>query len=206
MGAMLGFGLWSSSTAKRTAVLAASREISAGSTISVSDLRRVDVSTGGGVATVPAGESDRVVGKVARITIPAGGLLSAAQVSDTSPLGAGEAVVGVVLSPGELPTTDLRVGDRVEVMSVDNTNGSGSTSASGVSGAVTVASVFGVEQSSADGSGQSTDVSLLVSQRSAGQVAAAAGAGRVRLLLLPPTGPVDIGPAGSSSSSGGSGS
>jgi hypothetical protein len=197
VGAMAGFGIWSSSLGHRQAVLAATHEIPAGATITASDLRRVDVGSGGGVATIPASQTERVIGQRARLTIPSGGLLTGDQLATGSLVPDGDAVTAVVLPPGAIPISGLRIGDRVGVVAASSQGqGGGTTSTSGDRTAsaddqaslVATATVFGVDQPPSNGATPGTAVSLELPQDEAAEVATLAGRGNVRLILLPSIG------------------
>lgn len=171
-GSGLAMALWASSLSDRVSVLAAAREVPAGQRIEAADLRVVDVAADSGLAILPAGRRDEVVGQLAVLTIPRGALVQRAQIQGGSAIPEGSAVVGVALKPGAVPVGDLRVGDRVSVVRV----------AQNAAEELGEATVFAVRPDTATNSG--TVVSLLVAQRRATAVAQAAGLDQVRLVLL----------------------
>lgn len=179
-GSALGFGLWASSLDERTPALVAARTIDAGSVVTAEDVREADVS-GTGVAFVPADRASVVLGRVATSDIPEGALLHPEAFSDVLGIDEGNAVVGVALQPGAVPTPQLRVGDRVNVVAV------GGTDPSAPKGVLATAQVFAVEI--LDDSTRTAVVSLEVPAGDSAPVAEAAGDDRLRLVLLPPSSP-----------------
>lgn len=191
VGAMLGFGIWSSSLGSRREVLVAAREVPAGRVVGERDVRTARIGTSDAVATVPATQRSLVVGRTAKTTIPSGALISRDQVTSGSALTRGRALVGVVLGPGAVPAGGVRPGDRVEVVSAPTGASATGTGESGTAVAVAVVSSVEPVPVSASSSG-GVSVALEVDQPDAVGVATAAGSGRVRLVVLPPTGPVDV--------------
>jgi SAF domain len=98
--------------------LALAHDVAKGETIERSDLRVVRVAADTGVATVPAGDLRRVIGKAAATDLPRGSLLARAQVlADGGRLvTTDEAVVGANLSPGAAPRGDVAPGTSILVV------------------------------------------------------------------------------------------
>jgi hypothetical protein len=115
VGALAG-GLAFGSGRDSHRILVAARPIEAGTVMSASDVRTIDVSGTPGFASIGPGDLNRVVGRVAGVPIGAGNVITADvfRARQSAPDGSG--LVGVVLDPGALPTPDLRYGDVVEVM------------------------------------------------------------------------------------------
>jgi hypothetical protein len=112
----LGFAVWARSLGNRHPVLAAAHTVQAGEVIHSDDLKVVRVAADGGVSTVPAGDKRQLVGKVAATPLFAGALVTGDEVSRSAPLGPNDAIVGVLVKPGQAPIADLRVGTTVEVV------------------------------------------------------------------------------------------
>jgi hypothetical protein len=106
------------SAGNRVEVLALANDVAKNQTIEADDLTRVRVGSDGGVDTVPASRFDEVVGRVAAMDMPAGGILSPGQLrpSGENALADGEAVVGLKLAPGAAPLGQLRPGASVKVV------------------------------------------------------------------------------------------
>lgn len=176
---VLGVAALVSSVGDRSPVLVAARRIPEGATITRGDLRQGEIGAEG-VATIAVGEVDRVVGRRATAAIAEGDLISSGKLRSGPALGEGSAVVGVELGPGELPVAGLEVGARVAVV-----DGGGTDAASGAPPEGTVLAtgeVFAVGVASV-ATGK-VAVSVVLAEDEAPRVAAAAGAERVRLVLL----------------------
>ncbi|MGF7235111.1 MAG: SAF domain-containing protein [Frankia sp.] len=182
----------------RKAVLAVARPVAAGTTITDADMRVVRVSAQG-LSLLPASERAAVVGRIAAVDLAPGTTLSASEVTGTAIPGAGQALVGVLLKPGQLPGRPLVPGDRVQL--VTNASSAGSTTAASSSsdgsssdggagsaaGTTRTAAVVDVTPVAAAADG-SRVIDLQVSAADAPTVEADAAAGRLGVVLLPRAG------------------
>ena len=173
----------------RISVLRAARTIEAGQVLTADDFQVVDVAIDGNAQVVSAKDRDTLVGLTAPARIPSGSLVSPADFEAGVGLPAGTVVVGAVLQAGEIPTGELRVGDRVLVLS---TAGQGQAAELGEA---TVFSVNGAGSASTDPaaanaqvSSTATFVSLAVPKAMSKKVAQAAAGQRIRLVYLPAEG------------------
>jgi flagella basal body P-ring formation protein FlgA len=167
------FALLYRSAGERDLVLVVQRDVPAGRTITADDLATRQVSTDGGIATVPAGQRSAVIGQAAAVDLVAGGLLSASQVGPPRDLADGEAIVALALPDGETPT--VADGDTVQLVLTD-------AAGEGGSGGEVIAEARVVEVA-VDGGG-SLSVSVAVDERRAAEIASAAAADRVRLVRV----------------------
>lgn len=173
-GAVLGVGVWMAS-ASSVEVVAARTAIERGAVISDADLSVTRVAVDPSVPVVPAAQLRGLLGKRAASDVAAGTLLSPAQVTDALPPGAGESVVGVALTTGQLPAEPLRRGDRVRLVQTPVVQGEVPATQ------VTIdAEVQSITQAA---DGQTTVVDLLVPSTRAAEVAARAATGRVAVVL-----------------------
>ena len=191
--AAIVFALWASSLGNRTAVIVAGRDIPAGATVELDDLRAVEVATGPGADFVPMSDLESVVGHTVRSAIPEGSALHPDLVSASSPLDRNMAVVGIVLQPGEYPIAHLSPGQSVGVVlngdaqpnSIWDDSPATRTAASREDAAsmarATVAEVSEVLESGQE----ALFASLLASVDDAISISKAAVSGDVRLILLP---------------------
>lgn len=205
-GCAVGALVWANASRSRTPVLALATDISRGEALERGDVRIVNVDADTDVRSVPATSLDNFVGSVATADLEAGTLLTPAQFSAGAALGAGESVVGAALDVGEYPVPDLRTGDRVDAYLMPTASAAvrdGSSLAPDGAQAEAVSpeavdpteptgdaldvrllagdvEVFDVAQTQS-----SVFVSLRVPTELAGDVAAAAGLGRLRLVLVP---------------------
>lgn len=106
------------SAGDRREVVALSHDVDRLETITRSDLRVVRMSSDTDVTTVDASRIDTLVGRVAGTDLVAGSLLNPDQlVADGRQLlGEDEAVIGVLIGPGDSPTRVLRRGTPVLVV------------------------------------------------------------------------------------------
>jgi hypothetical protein len=181
VGCALVFADISLRTGRGQEVLVVSEPVAAGQLVTAGDLRAVKLSATGGVASVPAGDEQAVVGQPAAVALAAGSVLTRADVGASAGVGAGFDVVAVALKPGAYPPA-LAAGARVQLVPVassSSSSGSGSTATTG-SGPVG-ATVLAVEAPSAT-SGSPAVVSLEVARSDADEVASLAAAGEVALV------------------------
>ena len=191
-----------SSANHQTPSLIVVQTIQEGQRISGTDLGQASVAISAGVSPIPVASAALLAGKRAAVTIPAGSLLTLADVAGSAPIAAGEAVVGMALKDGEYPSAGVESGDQVMIVqsaspgapatatATDTGSGSGSGSQDGGGSATGVlvpqATVFDVGPPSANSSnGASLLVSVEVSTTLAAEVSTAASAGEVSLVLLP---------------------
>jgi Flp pilus assembly protein CpaB len=171
---IVGFGLGGAvlyaAAGGRQSVLAMAREVPAGARIGDQDLRVVQVAADSSLTPVPASARSQVVGRLARVGLVPGTLLTPAHLA---PKGegppAGQSVVALLLTFGQAPA--LSPGDRVLVVApAQNLSVS--------------AQVFSVDRRS-----QSSDdvrVSLLADDANAGRIASIAAAkGEISIVLRP---------------------
>ena len=198
----------------QTQVVIVTTTIEQGQRITGSDLGQTGASISGGVTAIPVADASELSGERAAVTIPSGSLLTAGDVTGAPAIEPGDAVVGLALTPGQLPSSGLTTGDSVMIVqtaspgtalgAVANSSGdpssdspSGSSTAvgnsdgaeSGVGGAtgvlVPAAVVFDVESPTAANSSDSLLVSVEVASTLAAGVSTAAAADQVSLVLLP---------------------
>ncbi len=202
-------GLYASAGHK-TAVLVVTRTIEAGQPMTGGDLGQASVSVPAGLSTIPVSAASQLAGKRAAVTIPAGSLLTAGDVSGSSPVPPGDAVVGIALKPGQLPSVGLVAGDQVMVVQTDSpgtpvpasdtdsdtVSGADSDTSSGAESSTDIgvastgvlvaqATVYDVEAPPISDTADTDLVSVVVSSTLAAPVATAAAADQVSLVLLP---------------------
>ena len=173
VGFALAAVLWQANATQRDPVLAVASAVSRGEVIEAADVRVVYVGSDQPIATLSEADASRVVGRVAATDLPAGTLLTAAQVTDPQTVKAGEGVVGLALDPGQFPAMRLAPGDVVNVVA----GGQAGDGAVLTEAAV----VFAVEDLGGQGR---RFISLRTSEQAANRVAAAADDGPVRLVLV----------------------
>lgn len=175
LGALLGGWAWTTTTNTQD-VLVARHTIEQGSVIQADDLAPVQIGTDPALQVVTASDLDKIVGQRAAFDIAAGGTLTPDSFTAAVVPGAGESVVGVALTPAQVPGIGLQYGDHVRVVA---TPAEGDAAPAGTPLA-TDATVVGVHVS--DETGQSV-VDLLVPQADAAVLATRIATGNVALVL-----------------------
>ena len=161
----------------RVEVLAVATDIGRFDVIDRSDLRVVTIGEDTDVASIPASRLDELIGRVASTDIVAGGLLVAGQLLPAGDrlVTADEAIVGVLVGPGDSPTTGMTRGAVVSVVI---------RPAAGTNGTVAevpgwIAGIGGEVSSSGD-----RPVEVVVARSEAARVSAAAADRRVTIVVL----------------------
>jgi hypothetical protein len=166
----------------RTAVLAVARPVTAGHPITGQDLTEVRISVDPALRAVPASERSRVVGQVATVDLLPRSLLTREALATASVPGAGQAIVGVALKAGQMPSA-LKAGDHVMLVLTPPAGSGGTAAPPGPAGRVLVedAEVFDLRQAETD---QATVASVVVARGEAADVARAQATGQVSLVLV----------------------
>jgi hypothetical protein len=165
-----------------TRVLVLARSVDAGHVLTSTDLREVRVSSGDGVATVPASSEGSVVGRTVAVPLAEGSLLNSNALGSGRALHSGEAVVGLALKPGMFPP-GVAAGDHVRVVDTTSASGTSGTPRSAAGGATGV--VLAIQSNTAAAGDGSAVVSLQLDDGAADSVAQLASAGHASLVLVP---------------------
>jgi hypothetical protein len=186
-------GIYTANVGHRHPVLVVVRAVNAGTVIGNADLGEARISADPSVHAVPVSQRDRIVGRVAGVNLVPGTLVTTGQLARGPRLDAGQAVVGLALKAGQLPS-GLRPLDPVMLVQTVGAGGTGvsgtgvsgtgvSGSGAGSSGTVLVpqATVDSIEPSA---DGQTTVVSVMVANWAAAAVAGAGARGEVSVVLL----------------------
>lgn len=174
----LGFAVAASRLDHRSSVLALARPVTVGQVLSAADLRVVPVSVGSGVDSIPASASGSVVGRSMAVSLPAGALLTRAELGSATVPGAGDAIAALAVKPGQFPP-DLAAGAHVHLIATANA-GPQANAVPGVPSAGWAATVTGVQ---ALDSGQGSVVTVLLGEADALRVAAL-GSGLVSVVVV----------------------
>lgn len=113
----LGFAYIYESSTNYASVVAVAQPIARGSVVTQEQLRVVQVPEGFSTQTLAADALDDLVGRTALTDLPMGSFPLASHVGD-NPLPGGEALVGLRLTHGQLPTAALPAGTAVELVGV----------------------------------------------------------------------------------------
>lgn len=172
VGCALAAVLWHANATQRDAVLALAADVPRGEVVEASDVRVVYVGSDEPLVTLTKGQATLVVGHVAVADLRAGTILTAAHVADPQRVEAGEGVVGLALDPGQFPAMGLAPGDLVNVVTTGEDEGTVLAEA---------AVVFAVEELGGQGR---RFISIRTSEAAANEIAAAAEAAPIRLVLV----------------------
>ncbi len=132
-------GLYASA-GHRVPIVAVVRPVHQGQAISSSDLGEATASISGSVQPIPYSAVGSVVGKQAAVGLVPGSILTTGDISTASPIPANDAIVGIALKPGQLPSAGVIPGEQVMVVQTGQpgspapglpNSGSSSTSSSG---------------------------------------------------------------------------
>ncbi len=159
-----------------SAVIGIRQDVPRGSVIQRDDLMVVDITPDPSLKTVAAGQLSAEVGKHATQDLSAGSVLTPAQVTDQTLPATGDSLVGVSLSPAQLPSQPLQPGDNVRLVVTPRQQDDPPDQAPRAVSATVVSSSHIGDQ------GQVV-VNVTVPQTSAAQLAAAAATGRLALVL-----------------------
>ena len=159
-------------------VLAATDTIYRGQEITADMVGPVEVDAGPGVATVPAGSLEQVIGMRAALDIAAGGLITAEAVTDEAAPGPGQGVVGIPLTARQLPSVGIAPGSTVELINTPRDGDDPGQLEQPGAVAATVLSTS-VEETTGD-----AIVNVVVPEDIARQLAARAATGRISLIVV----------------------
>jgi hypothetical protein len=168
---------WLVTTAGNTVtVLAVRADVDRGEVIGADDLMDAHLPADPAIDPIPSSDLDSVVGKVAARDLTAGSILTRSSTTPDQIPGVGQSFVAVTLTPGQLPSTDLRSGDAVRIVNTPRPQDD-LPQTNAVSIDATVVAV----RELADLGQVVVDVS--VPSRSAADLAVMVGTGRVALIL-----------------------
>lgn len=177
IGAAIAAWGWTATTTSE-AVVAARTTIPRGAVITADDLTTTQISGDNTLKVVPGDDVDELVGKRAALDIAAGGLLTPEMTTDDNMPPAGRSIVGVSLTPAQVPAITPRSGDKVRLVA---TTGEGGETSSGTP-LTTSAEVI---DSSTDEVSGNTVVNVLVPYADAAVLADRASTGNIALVVDP---------------------
>ncbi len=157
-------------------VLGVRQTVERGDTITREDLMVVQISVDPALQPLSATEIDSVVGKVAAMDMPAGGVVTSEQIAATAIPAEGQSIVGISLSAAMLPAGQLKVGDPVRVVTTPGQQGEITDEEPDAIDAT----VVGIAQEETTGN---TIVNVQVPYADAPAVAARAATGKVAVVL-----------------------
>lgn len=177
VGAAIAAWGWTATTTSE-AVVAARTTIPRGAVITADDLTTAQISGDNALKVIPGDEVDELVGKRAALDIAAGGLLTPEMTTNDNMPPAGKSIVGISLTPAQVPAITPRSGDKVRLVA---TTGEGGETSS-ASPLTTSAEVI---DSSTDEVSGNTVVDVLVPYADAAVLADRASTGNIALVVDP---------------------
>jgi len=175
LGCLLGAWAWSATTNTQE-VLAARSTIHRGEVITAEDVERIRISADPALSPLPASAYDDVIGRRAALDIAAGGLLTTDSTADAPMPPQGQSIVGISLTPAQVPAMPMYGGDRVRIIVTPGANGEVQSGAPQFTTAVVVDTFL-------DETTGNTVVNVLVPYADAAVLAARAATGNVALVL-----------------------
>lgn len=173
----LGFMAALNSSGESTQVLAVAARVDRGEQIAPEDLTTVEVPEDTTLTALNADQFESVVGQYATVDLLPGATLTTDSLAAEITPAPGSSVVGLALTPGQMPSQALRAGDQVRL--VDTPPSQGDPPPSSPS---TIAATVLSATPTADSSG-TIIVDLLVEDDIAPDLAARAATGRVVLVI-----------------------
>jgi len=177
VGAAIAAWGWTATTTSEPVVVARTT-IPRGAVITADDLTTTQISGDNTLKVVPGDDLDELVGKRAALDIVAGGLLTPEMATADNMPPAGQSIVGVSLTPAQVPAVTPRSGDKVRLVA---TTGEGGEISSGTP-LTTSAEVI---DSSTDEVSGNTVVNVLVPYADAAVLADRASTGNIALVIDP---------------------
>lgn len=164
-------------SADRVEVIGVAGDVAVGEQIQASDLVRVQIVADPALSPMSWSEASLVVGEYAAVDLRSGTLLTANSVTTARVPPPGKALVGVSVKAGQMPSSALGAGDKVQLVTVAATADSSTKVPAPVN--ATVYRIGGAA------SGGFYPVDVIVAQGDAARVASDAAAGRIVIVLLP---------------------
>lgn len=177
LGALGGlFAVRSVSTAH--SVLAVRQSVPRGQVITANDVMSVSIGVDPALQSLPAEQLGSVVGQTAAVDMPAGSLVTPADLTSAAVPSRGNSLVGISLTSGMLPAGVLRVGDPVRIILTPGQGASPQAST-----ATPVAATVQGLTTTAGATNPTTVVNVQVPAAQAAQVAAWASTGKAAIVL-----------------------
>jgi len=117
LGALLSYVIYSQ-VANQAAVVAVTKTVHRGQTVTAADLTTVNLSSSAGVDMVPAEQLDQLVGHRAVYDLVGGSLLPVGAVADVLVPQPGRAVVGIRLVSGRAPSGEIPPGSPLRLVAL----------------------------------------------------------------------------------------
>lgn len=117
LGALGGVFLFQTAS-NATQVFVAAGDIPRGQTIEKEDLTTISIAASQTTTAISATDADEILGTIANVDIPAGGLITRTSTTTGLAVPEGKALIGITLQPGRLPAQQLTAGDNVVLVPI----------------------------------------------------------------------------------------
>lgn len=158
-----------------TSVLAVRAEVQRGAVINDGDLATASVIPDPNLHTIPADQLATVVGQRAAVDLAPGSLLTPDSVTTAMVPGPGQSLVGITVSPAQMPAEPLQAGDKVRIVDTPRPQDDPPNVAPPALAATVVSTSY------QDDTGN-TVVDVTVPQAASAQLAARAATGRIAIV------------------------
>ena len=175
LGCLLGAWAWNATTSTEE-VLAATNTIHRGEVITADDIQRIRISGDPALEPLPASTYDEIIGQRAALDISEGGLITTESTTDSPMPPEGQSIVGISLTPSQVPGLPMHGGDKVRIIVTPAANGDAPTGTPQFTEAQVVDTTI-------DETTGNTVVNVLVPYADASVLAARAATGNVALIL-----------------------
>ncbi|KDA06953.1 hypothetical protein DC31_00235 [Microbacterium sp. CH12i] len=163
-------------TSQTVSVLTIKSDVQRGEAITQEDLTTISIAGGQSTDTLTASQASTVVGQVAAVDLPAGSLVTSANVLDTLPVPENHSIVGIALTTSQLPSYRLSAGDAVRLVDTPVAQGEPPTEDPTTFKATVFTSTY-------DETNQVWIIDVVVPTREAASIAARAATQRVSIVL-----------------------
>ncbi|GGA67819.1 hypothetical protein GCM10011490_17990 [Pseudoclavibacter endophyticus] len=157
-------------------VVVAAADLAKGDVIEATDLGSIEIVGGQHTNAIPAADAATLIGQHAAVDLPAGSLLTTGTVQGSLPVEPGTSIVGVAVAVGQVPSSGVRAGDRIRLVSTPVAQGEPPVEAPLTIDAV----VFATRTDDRTGA---LVVDVVVPTGVAADVAARAATGRISIVL-----------------------
>ncbi len=174
----LGVGYLVQSAGQTRSVFVSATELERGDVVTASDLTTIEVPKSEVVEAFGGEEADSLIGQYLTTALPKGSLMGPAVIAASAPVDKGTSIVGVALTPAQLPPYPLVAGDSVRIIETPISQGDPpATTPKAIPAKIVKVSAANDEQ------GGSAIVAVVVDKDQAADLAARAATGRVALVL-----------------------
>lgn len=175
---LAGIGIYFGVTnmTRTVSVMATNTDVARGDTITVEDLKPIELSGGQNLDTIKAANAQDLVGTTALVDLPEGTLLTTKNVGEGLEVPSSSSIVGVTVTSAQMPAYPLAAGDKVRIVETPVNQGDPPIDTPKSFDAVVFTTTYNSEA-------KVWTVDLIVPKTLAPDIAARSATGRVALIL-----------------------